>query len=111
SGGLVLSGDDLTKIPPKRLAMLKKLLPPTARAAAFDDETLRVGAVEQKDGRVVCLFNFEDKPQTIEAKLPGTFQVSDFWTGVSLGRKTGALKVEAVPAHGARLLLCRPVPA
>ena len=38
TGGMVLSGDDLTKIPEPRLAMLKKLLPPTGVAAEFDDE-------------------------------------------------------------------------
>ena len=40
SGGMVLSGDDLTQIPPDRLAMLKKLLPPTKTAAAFEDSSL-----------------------------------------------------------------------
>ncbi len=36
SGGLVLSGDDLSTLPADRLAMLKKLLPPTGVAAEFD---------------------------------------------------------------------------
>src|SRR5262249_17404738 len=45
TGGMVLSGDDLTAIPEPRLAMLRKLLPPTGVPAAFDDETLRVGRV------------------------------------------------------------------
>ena len=40
SGGMVLSGDDLTKLPPARAAMLRKLLPPTGVAAAFDDASL-----------------------------------------------------------------------
>ena len=33
SGGMVLSGDDLTAMPPARAAMLRKLLPPTGVAA------------------------------------------------------------------------------
>ena len=45
SGGMVLSGDDLTKLPPARAAMLKKLLPPTGVAAAFEDGSLRAGTV------------------------------------------------------------------
>ena len=38
SGGMILSGDDLTAIPPARLAMLRRLEPPTGVAARFDDE-------------------------------------------------------------------------
>ena len=34
SGGMILSGDDLTTITPARLAMLRKLQPPTARRHA-----------------------------------------------------------------------------
>jgi alpha-galactosidase len=37
AGGLVLSGDDLSTLPADRLAMLKKLLPPTGVAAEFED--------------------------------------------------------------------------
>src|SRR5579871_807993 len=48
AGGLVLSGDDLTKIAPDRLAMLRKLLPPTGAAAEFEDESLQVGFVHLK---------------------------------------------------------------
>jgi alpha-galactosidase len=48
SGGMVLSGDDLSTLPADRLAMLKKLLPPTGVAADFEDEKLTVGTVKLK---------------------------------------------------------------
>jgi alpha-galactosidase len=72
AGGLVLSGDDLTQLPPDRLAMLRKLLPPSGKAAAFDDDTLRVGRL----GNKTLVFNWTDQPQTIkvdgrEVSLPG----------------------------------------
>ena len=41
SGGLVLSGDDLTTLPLARMEILKKLLPPTGVQAEFVDESLR----------------------------------------------------------------------
>ncbi len=41
SGGMILSGDDLTTITPPRLAMLKKLQPPTGRAARFADTSMK----------------------------------------------------------------------
>ena len=34
-GGMVLSGDDLATIPAARAAMLRRLLPPTARRAGM----------------------------------------------------------------------------
>ena len=70
SGGMVLSGDDLTVIPPARAAMLRKLLPPTGVAAEFDDETLRVGHVRLPDARMICLFNWDDAPRYADRRLP-----------------------------------------
>jgi alpha-galactosidase len=105
SGGMILSGDDLTKIPPKRLAMLKKLLPPTATAAEFEDESLRVGVVASGGKRVLCLFNWEDGKQTLSVKLPKPVRITDFWSGADLGKKEGTLRLE-LPPHSARLLIC-----
>jgi alpha-galactosidase len=107
SGGMLLSGDDLTKITPDRLAMLKKLLPPAGRAAEFADDSLRVGVVNLPDARVVCVFNWEDKPQTISVNLPGPTQVIDFWSGEGLGRRDGSWKIEDMPPRSARLLVCK----
>jgi alpha-galactosidase len=106
SGGMILSGDDLTKIPPARLAMLRKLLPPTARAAQFDDESLRVGRLKAADASWVCLFNDEDQPRPIAVKLERPAEVTDFWSGSSLGKKEGSFEL-ILPPHGARLLVCR----
>jgi alpha-galactosidase len=107
SGGMVLSGDDLTKISSERLAMLKKLVPPAHLAANFDDDSLRVGTVDQKDARTVCLFNWEDAPQTISFNLPKKSTVRDYWSGEDFGTRSGVFEVENMPPHSARLLVCR----
>jgi alpha-galactosidase len=103
SGGMVLSGDDLTKLPPARAAMLKKLLPPTGVAAAFEDDTLRVGTVTLPAARMWCLFNWDDRPQTLAIRLPRPAGISDYWTGESMGRRNGVLPIE-MPPRSARLL-------
>jgi alpha-galactosidase len=59
TGGMLLSGDDLTQIPSARLAMLRRLLPPTGVAARFEDDSLRVGTMELRDRRVICLLNWD----------------------------------------------------
>ena len=103
TGGMVLSGDDLTKLPPERAAMLRKLLPPTGVAATFDDATLRVGVVTLPTARMMCLFNWDDRPQTLSARLPAPATITDYWTGESLGLRRGVLSIEMAP-RSARLL-------
>jgi alpha-galactosidase len=108
SGGMLLSGDDLTRISPERLALLRKLVPPTGVAAEFTDDALRVGSIRLKDKSLVCLLNWDDGPREFTVELPGPCRVGDFWTGADLGRREGAWKVGAVPAHATRLLVCEP---
>jgi alpha-galactosidase len=103
SGGMVLSGDDLTALPPARAALLRKLLPPTGIAAEFDDETLRVGHVQLSDARMICLFNWDDAPRTLAVRLRDAALVTDYWTGESLGHREGLLSFD-LPPRSARLL-------
>ena len=107
TGGMILSGDDLTKISPQRLAMLKRLLPPTGVAASFEDDSMRVGVVKLADARTVALFNWKDEPQTLPFPLPEASYITDYWTGESLGRHEGVFTVKNMPAHSARLLVCK----
>jgi len=106
SGGMILSGDDLTKIPPDRLAMLQKLLPPTGIAAEFEDDSLRVGVTKLPGKRMVSLFNWGEAPQTLSFKLPEPSRVTDYWTGEDLGRHEGQFTAKDMPKHSARLLAC-----
>ena len=108
SGGLILSGDDLTKIAPDRLAMLRKLLPATGVAARFEDETLQVGRIPLPGREVLCLFNHGDTPLSLSARFDRPSRVVDFWTGEDLGIREGEFRVEAMPPHSARLLIGTP---
>jgi alpha-galactosidase len=49
---MLLSGDDLTKISAEKLAMLRKLQPPTGVAARFDDDSFRIGRISLPDREV-----------------------------------------------------------
>ncbi len=105
SGGMVLSGDDLTQISSERLGMLRRLLPPSGVAATFADDSLSVGVVDQGGTRTVCLFNWEDKAQTISFRLPKPSLIKDYWSGEPLGRHRGIFKSSLAP-RSARLLVC-----
>jgi alpha-galactosidase len=104
SGGMLLSGDDLTKMPPDRLDMLRRLLPPTGVAARFENDSLNVGTVTLANARMVCCFNWDDSPRSFRFKLPGLNDVTDYWTGEKFGKREGWFKVNDVPPHAARLL-------
>jgi alpha-galactosidase len=108
SGGMVLSGDDLTKIGPDRLKMLQALLPPSGVAAAFADDSLNVGVIDLPGRRVVSLLNWTDAPQTLSVSLRGAHHVRELWTGEDRGRHAGGALSTTVPAHGGRLLVCTP---
>jgi alpha-galactosidase len=105
SGGMILSGDDLTTITPARLNMLKKLQPPTGRAARFVDDSMRVGYVERPTGQTVCLFNWTDAAQETEFTLGRPQRVRDFWSDEDLGRfAAGPHKMSLAP-HSGRVLV------
>ncbi len=104
SGGLVLSGDDLSTLPADRLAMLKKLLPPTGVAAEFADESLKVGIVKLKDRTLVCVFNWTDQAAKIPVKLAQAGEVTDLWSGTTYGRQS-ALDVPLKPHEGTVLVV------
>jgi alpha-galactosidase len=106
SGGMLLSGDDLTQLSAPQKAVLRKLVPPTGKAAEFEDETLRVGHVRLKDRTVTCLLNWDEEPRTLSFALAAPSRISDFWTGAALGRHAGRFEVKDLPGHAARLLVC-----
>jgi alpha-galactosidase len=106
TGGMVLSGDDLTTIPDARLALLKKLLPPTGVAAVFDDDRLTIGTITLPSKRMFCCFNWTETPVTLTRQLTQGGRLTDFWTGAPLGSLENVLTVKDLPPHSARLLEC-----
>jgi alpha-galactosidase len=105
TGGMALSGDDLSTLPERRLAMLKKLVPPTGVPAVFDDSTLSVGTIGLANKTAVCLFNWGDTPVTLSTRLREPAAVRDYWTGELFGRRQ-EITMQDLPPHSARLLEC-----
>ena len=106
TGGMLLSGDDLTTIGPEGLSMLRQMQPPTGVAARFSDDSLRVGTVKLANRQLFFLLNWENTPQTISFQLTRASELHDYWTGESLGRHEGSFAVKDIPPHSARLLVC-----
>jgi alpha-galactosidase len=107
TGGMILSGDDLTQIPESRLAMLRELEPPTGTAARFADDSLQVGTVELGDRRTFCLLNWGDMPRRLSFSLPRSASLRDLWTGKSLGTRQGRIDIDVAPRDG-HVIVCTP---
>ncbi len=105
SGGMLLSGDDLTKMTPERLDVLKKLLPPTGIPARFGSEKFEIGVQQLKNKTVYSVFNWGDTPVKRVISLPdGRYRLTDKWTGKLLGSFSGRYVVEKLEPHSALLI-------
>lgn len=105
SGGMILSGDDLTKMPAEKIAILKKLIPPNGRAAEFENDSFEVGTIVSEDKIEYCVFNNSDRSQTRIIRLPpGKFAISERWSNRRLGEYSGQYIVEGLRPHSALIL-------
>lgn len=104
TGGMMLSGDDLPTLSADRQALLRKLIPPTGRAASFADETLSVGRTATDQGEFLYLFNWGDQPVERVVTLPRKATLRDYWTGETLGDFEGEFRVPSLAPHTALLL-------
>jgi alpha-galactosidase len=104
SGGMMLSGDDLTQITPERLAMLRRMVPAGGVAARFEDRSLRVGHIRVADRAMIAVLNWEARPAEVPVTLPSSpTRVLEVWTGADHGTQRGRFTL-AMPAHSGRLL-------
>jgi alpha-galactosidase len=94
TGGMLLSGDDLTTISPERLDVLRKTVPPTAQAAAFEDSQFEVGRLSGPKGKYLVLLNWDSTAKKLSAHLDKPCEVVDYFSGKSLGRFSGEYSVQ-----------------
>ncbi|MBI4889753.1 MAG: alpha-galactosidase [Acidobacteria bacterium] len=108
TGGMLLSGDDLTRISPARKALLDKLRP-TRRAAQFTPN-LQTGRMRLEGREMLFAMNWEDAPARRELTLPaGTCQLTDYFTGAALGTHRGVYRIDSLPARSALVIEVRPL--
>ena len=106
SGGMILSGDDLTAISAPRLAMLEKLQPPTGKAARFADVKMEVGEVDlDPRARAYCLLNWDDTPRELSFSLSRQSRVRELWSDQDFGIRNGRVSI-AMPPRSGRVFMC-----
>jgi alpha-galactosidase len=105
SGGMILSGDDLTNLDYARLNVLRKLLPPTGVAAEFIDPDMSMGHIVLRDRQMLCAFNWDEKPKRFKMEFEPS-AVIDFWAGQQILAKSDSVSFD-LPPRSARLLELR----
>lgn len=106
SGGMLLSGDDLTKISAEKLTMLRKLQPPSGVAARFEDDSFRVGRMRVGKREIISVLNWDDTTQTFSIQLKRRCRVTDFWTDITEGTHAAVFEIKDMPGRSGRLLIC-----
>lgn len=104
TGGMVLSGDDLTNVDTKRSEIIRKALLLPKMSAIFENDEFAVGRISEGAVTYLFLFNWGDNERSFHVSLPGLCLITDYWTGMNLGIHDGKLRIEGVPARSARLL-------
>lgn len=117
SGGMTLSSDDLDKLPPDRVDLLRMMVPPLPKSAVPPDvmltdmpEQFEVAYNrEYDDVRLVGVFNFGDLTRDLTLQLPeGQWHAFELWEERYRGVVSGALTFDLVSPHAARLVAVRP---
>lgn len=104
SGGMVLSGDNITEFTEQNMADLKKLLPPNGIAAVFDTNDFSIGKIFLAGEEIICVFNYADEERSFEISMDKSAEVLDFWSGEKLGKWESAVHTVSLERHSALAL-------
>ena len=105
TGGMVLSGDDLTTISAERLAILQKCLPPSGKPASFENDAFEIGTINTTKGKFIVLLNWSNETKSFTVPLPKTVTVSDYLAGKKIGKFHQQLSLQLNPRAGKILQL------
>lgn len=107
SGGMVLSGDDLSRLTDENLKILKKLLPPVRIAAEFTDSDFTVGTAKiDEQTTAIYTFNLEAAVKDIVVAIDGRQRVYDVFAEQEIGVFEGEMLLKNCPPHSARAFIC-----
>jgi alpha-galactosidase len=108
TGGMVLSGDDVTKYDDAQWSILQKAVSNDGNAAQFADSQFTVGLTRQGGDPLAVFLNWTDQPQRRSVKLDAPSRVIDYWTGKDLGLFEDEFVIEAMPPRSGGVYILRP---
>ena len=110
TGGAMLAGDDLSRLPRDKVPVVQALSKPTGIAAQFADLSLASGVVDLGGGvlRHVEL-NWGETPASRVIRFEGRRAFRDRWSGAELGIHEGKIELPPIAPHDARYLESKPI--
>ena len=110
SGGMVLSGDDVSKLTNENIELLRRLLPPTEYAAEFEDTTFTVGRAKINDKeQIIYVFNFDDHEKKVTVRLDYKAELYDILSNKHLGIADKEITFKELKSHDAAAILCKKI--
>ena len=103
TGGILLSGDDVTLLPSETIGKLD-LMQPANRAPVYQDHDNVVMTIEKRGKIYYAAFNRTETPIDVSVRLQHPAPLRDVWTSKSLGRVTDKFIIKQLAPHSAVLL-------
>jgi alpha-galactosidase len=112
SGGMMLSSDDLERVPPERVEIISMLLPVLPRSATpvdlMERDMPERHELAEGDRRVVGLFNFDDDAKDVVLPLAdGRWHVFELWEERYRGVAETAVEFALTAPHASRVVALR----
>lgn len=107
SGGMLLSGDDLTRLPQNQFATLRRCATSTGTAARFASERLELGTIDDGNARYLVLLNWSNEPTRHAAQLEEPCRIVDVFTDEDLGTHDREFVLPTLAPRSGRLLELR----
>ena len=104
TGGAMLAGDDLSRLPKDKVPIVRALSKPTGVAAEFGHLGLTHGAIRLSDGSMLhAFFNWGDAAEARELEVAPREVVRDAWSGARVTPQQGRVAL-VIGARDAALL-------
>ncbi len=104
TGGMLLSGDDLPKLTPNLVSILRKAVPPPQGAFRFADESFTIGRLTDGNTEWIALLNWDDAPVKRTISFKGEKRITEYWTDKDMGSHNGSFEISAMPPCSGMLL-------
>jgi len=108
TGGMLLSGDDVTQYTPQQWTILKKAVSNPGIAATFKSNAFEVGTIDQGERKLAVFLNWSDQPIRREIQLDQPCRVINFWTDQEVGNFEDKLIIRDIPARCGQIYILEP---
>lgn len=106
TGGMVLSGDDITKMSTETVKVTQALVDGNHNAAVFEDDKYDVGTVKLSEkAEIKCLFNWSEKEKTVKFEFSEDVYIIDYFTDNEIDKNGSSCEIQLKPTSAKAIKL------